>query len=72
MRTHLTLWQARFKYWYNIAKDKYPNISPQELQKKFECSDKSFDCYDEMLDSLQSVNYKLIYYKNLLEKIVFE
>lgn len=72
MRSHLTLWQARFKYWYNIAKEKYSNISPQELQKKFECSDKSFDCYDEMIDSLQSVNFKLIHYKNLLEKIVFD
>ena len=72
IRTHLTLWQARFKYWYNIAKDKYPNLSPQEIQTKFECSDKSFDCYNEMIDSLIAVNAKLIHYKNLLEKIVFD
>lgn len=72
IRTHLTLWQARFKYWYNIAKDKYPNTSPQEIQTKFECSDKSFDCYNEMIDSLIAVNTKLIHYKNLLEKIVFD
>jgi len=72
MRRHLTIWQARFKYWYNITKDKYPKDSPQELQKKFECSDKSFDCYNEMIDSLIAVNTKLIHYKNLLEKIVFD
>lgn len=65
LRPHLTLWQARFRCWYdneieNVDKNKH--ISPQEIQKKF-------PQYLELKTDLEKVNRRLIYYKEQLRKI---
>lgn len=66
LRKHLTKWQAKFRYWYEIEKDKEENddLSPQEIQKKF-------PEYDELVKDLMIVNKYLINYTNLLHDIVF-
>ena len=66
LRKHLTKWQAKFRHWYNIEKNKEENdnLSPQEIQKKF-------PEYDELVKDLISVNKCLINYTNLLDDIVF-
>lgn len=66
LRKHLTKWQAKFRHWYNIEKNKEENdnLSPQEIQKKF-------PEYDELVKDLISVNKCLINYTNLLHDIVF-
>ena len=33
LRPHLTLWQARFKRWYQLELEKNKDICPQDLQK---------------------------------------
>ena len=65
LRPHLTLWQARFRRWYdneieNTDKSKF--LSPQEIQKKF-------PKYLELKTDLEKVNKRLIYYKQQLRKI---
>lgn len=65
LRPHLTLWQARFRRWYdneleNIDKKRYE--SPQEIQKRF-------PQYLELETDLEKVNKRLIYYKEQLKKI---
>jgi hypothetical protein len=74
VRPHLTKWQARYRGWYErkieTIKQNTTDISPQELQKQFKCSDKS-DCYNSIIEDMIIVNKKLIYYKQKLEEIVF-
>lgn len=72
VRPHLTKWQARFRGWYDkiVQKTNTCETSPQELQKKFKCSDTG-DCYKTLINDMIEVNKKLIYYKKILEKIVF-
>ncbi len=65
LRPHLTLWQARFRRWFdneleNIDKSRYE--SPQEIQKRF-------PQYTELIIDLEKVNKRLIYYKEQLRKI---
>lgn len=71
IRAHLTKWQARFRRWYELEleNDKNPNISPQELQKRYYVS--KIENYDLLLTDLMIVNSKIIEYKNVLEKIIF-
>ncbi len=66
LRKHLTKWQAKFRHWYDIEKDKKENegLSPQEIQKKF-------PEYDELVKDLMNVNKCLINYSNILYGIVF-
>ncbi|MHB1692614.1 MAG: hypothetical protein ACYDB5_09595 [bacterium] len=68
LRPHLTMWQARFRKWYDaeimIAENE--NLSPQELQKRF------ID-YEKLVKDMKDVNQKLINYKGILQKLaIFE
>lgn len=72
IRPHLTKWQARFFHWYDkYVEENKSNISPQEIQKGFNCSEYK-NCYSELVTDLLDVNSKLIEYKNLLEQIIFK
>lgn len=62
LRPHLTKWQAKYRKWLNENKEKYPNESPQEVQKKF-------PEYDELIKDLRETNNKLKAYKRLMEEI---
>jgi len=71
VRPHLTKWQARFRNWYKIQTASNQGVlSPQQLQEKFICADDEF-CYNNLTNDMLEVNSKLIEYKKILEKIVF-
>lgn len=67
LRPHLTLWQARFRRWYEIEskKDEDSKITPQDLQKKF------LD-FDRLTREMQEVNQKLTKYRQKLKEIAME
>ncbi len=64
MRPHLTQWQARFISWYDCAKEKNKNISPQDLQREF-------PDYQHLFEDLVKVNHQLIRYKEIIRQIAF-
>ncbi|MBP6824066.1 MAG: hypothetical protein KA368_21140 [Acidobacteria bacterium] len=63
LRPHLTQWQARFRRWYAVELDKYPDLSPQEIQKQF-------IGYAELVTDLKKVNHQMIQFAEELRKIV--
>jgi len=65
LRPHLTMWQARFRKWYELESKKEKNISltPQEVQK-------AFPEYKELEGDILRVNNILISYKEVLEKLI--
>lgn len=64
LRVHLTTWQAKFRKWYNqeLKKDENKNLTPQEIQCKYEY-------YDELTADLNKINEKINYYKMILYSI---
>lgn len=64
IRPHLTMWQARFRHWYDTALRDENNSgkSPQEIQKLF-------PDYDILSKDLQSVNKTITYYEEQLRKL---
>ena len=72
VRPHLTKWQARYREWHKryLASIGNYDVSPQEIQKKFKC--KGYEnAYKMLIEDMKKVNYNLIMYRKLLEKIVF-
>ena len=65
LRPHLTLWQARFRRWYQIESEKNRDISPQDLQKRF-------PEYGRLIESIKGVNLKLTKYREILKRIAME
>lgn len=65
LRPHLTLHQARYRKWYEIAlaNEKNDNLSPQEIQKKY-------PNYKELIASMKEVNILLIKYSKELNKLI--
>lgn len=65
IRPHLTLWQARFRRWYEneIDKDGNREMSPQEIQKKFVE-------YNRLIADLRIVNQRLIQYRKKLHELI--
>jgi hypothetical protein len=65
LRRHLTKWQAKYRHWYvHELENSDPNISPQDIQKKF-------PEYNELIEDLKNVNNELIYYVDILQEIIF-
>ncbi len=64
LRPHLTLWQARFRRWYQTEsqKDENKDVTPQDLQRKF-------PSYGQLVHDMKGVNQKLINYRENLKKI---
>lgn len=65
IRPHLTLWQAKFRRWYDseIDNDENKHLSPQEIQKKF-------PEYNELVEDLRVVNQRLIQYRIKMHELV--
>jgi len=65
LRPHLTLYQARFRKWYEIEKEKAENknLSPQEIQKKY-------PEYDELIKSMKEVNKMLMSFSDELYYLI--
>lgn len=67
LRPHLTMWQAKFRKWYDWQlekerQDKNSNRTPQEIQR-------DYPQYDQLKNELKAINRELIQYVNQLEKI---
>jgi hypothetical protein len=63
LRPHLTEWQAKYRAWYESAKDASNGKSPQELQREY-------PEYSQLVDDIASVNMKLKEFADELKKIV--
>ncbi|MCJ8324661.1 MAG: hypothetical protein HRU29_05610 [Rhizobiales bacterium] len=63
MRPHLTEWQAKFRRWYGVVEVNYPDLSPQEIQKKY-------PYFDELTEEMTRINNELIIYCDELYKLV--
>lgn len=63
LRPHLTEYQARFRKWYSEQLEKNNDISPQEIQTKF-------DGIENLFSSMKEVNNTLIEYSKQLKKII--
>ncbi len=66
LRPHLTMWQARFRRWYENELNKTSGdlvIDPQEIQK-------SFPKYDELKTDMEKVNQRLISYRDHMRRLV--
>jgi lipid-A-disaccharide synthase-like uncharacterized protein len=65
LRPHLTEYQGKFRKWYNaeVGKEENENLSPQQIQQKY-CD------YQNLLNSMKSVNELLIEYTKQLKEII--
>jgi hypothetical protein len=65
LRPHLTVYQAKFRKWYEEQLEESSNIgrSPQEIQKEF-------GDYDNLIADLKEVNNLLQLYKIELKKLI--
>lgn len=63
IRPHLTKWQARFRHWYEVERQKASDASPQEVQKKF-------PQYRELVSELKNTNLRLVAYAKMLTTIL--
>lgn len=65
IRPHLTLWQARFRRWYDnqLKLDANINIHPQDIQKKF-------PQFSDLERDLLEVNQRLINYRQKMYEII--
>ena len=66
LRPHLTTWQAKFHKWYDyeILKDENSQLTPQEIQQKY-------NSYIHLKADIENINSNLINYKNCVYKIAF-
>lgn len=64
LRPHLTVWQAKFRKWYEseLSKNKDKTLSPQEIQRKYKG-------YRELAADMDRVNKQLMKYRDILEAI---
>lgn len=66
LRPHLTMWQARFRRWYESELNKTSGdlvIDPQEIQQKF-------PKYDELKANMEQVNRRLMSYRENMRRLV--
>lgn len=65
IRPHLTLWQARFRRWYEnqLKLDTNIDIHPQDIQK-------NFPQFSELESDLLEVNQRLINYRQKMYEII--
>ena len=65
LRPHLTIWQAKFRKWYNENLDSNIGKTIQQIQEMY-------PHYEELKKDLIDTNTRMIEYKNLMERIAFE
>ncbi len=64
LRPHLTKWQSRFRVWYERESKHadFAKLNPQQIQQKF-------PDYQELISDMESVNKKLIEYRNTMKRL---
>ncbi|WP_302133509.1 hypothetical protein [Thomasclavelia spiroformis] len=65
LRPHLTIWQAKYRKWYNENVHNNVGKTPQQIQEMY-------PHYKELKKDLIDTNKRLIEYKKLMERIAFE
>lgn len=67
LRPHLTLWQARFRTWYDqhLKASAGTYVEPQDLQAKF-------PRFQDLSTDLMNVNQNLIAYRAAMRRIVYD
>lgn len=65
LRPHLTIWQAKYRKWYESELNNGSNDTPQELQRKY-------PYYNELVEDLIITNKRILEYKELMRKIALE
>lgn len=65
IRPHLTLWQAKFRRWYEneLSKEENIKIAPQEIQSKF-------PEFDLLCSDLKEINEHLIKYRSKMYDLI--
>lgn len=63
LRPHLTKWQAKYRKWCEYNDDKYKDLTPQEMQRKY-------PQYNDLVGDIVSLNKQLVQYAGELKKIV--
>lgn len=63
VRPHLTVWQAKYRYWHDTARDlpEYAGLTPQQLQRRY-------PEFDQLSEDLSRVNDRLIHYRQFLKR----
>jgi len=66
VRPHLTIWQAKFRRWYEAELSKKDNLdrTPQDIQN-------AFPQFKELSDNLLTVNKNLIGYRKKMRELAF-
>lgn len=66
LRPHLTTWQAKFHKWYDyeILKEENSNLTPQEIQQKY-------NGYNDLKSDMETINSNLINYKKSVYRLAF-
>ena len=63
LRPHLTMWQAKYRAWYNKALEDNTNTSPQDIQKEF-------PEYQSLVADLKKTNDIMIKYADELKRLI--
>jgi hypothetical protein len=65
LRPHLTMWQAKYRWWWDLERLKPENagLSPQEIQR-------NYLEYSALMADIKKVNGHLIAYKNRLKAMI--
>jgi len=64
LRPHLTEYQAKYRKWYDEQLKYNENLSPQDIQKKY-------DDIEPLMKSMKEVNSTLIDYSEQLKLFIF-
>lgn len=64
IRPHLTKWQGRYRNWWSKSEDPAPDLSPQDLQKRYAH-------YNEMISDIKRVNLELQAYSDFLKQLAY-
>lgn len=63
LRPHLTIWQARFRAWFNTAIKDRPDLPPQKIQKEY-------PEYESLVSDLKKTNDIMIRYAKELKRLI--
>jgi hypothetical protein len=65
LRPHLTIWQAKYRWWYDkaVAKSEYESLTPQDIQNNYpKCK--------ELVEDMLLINRQLVDYTEQIKRLV--
>lgn len=65
LRPHLTIWQAKYRWWYDkaVENSKDDSLTPQDIQNKY-------PKYKELVEDMLEINQQLVQYTDEIKKLV--